>query len=76
MQRARPQEATGPHHRLERAVLVQHTPGFTSADIANIMNEGALLAARGSREITQTDLEMVLDRVVAGSPERRSRNLG
>jgi cell division protease FtsH len=53
----------------------QSTPGFSGADLANAINEAALLAARrGSRQITQKDLEDAVEKVVAG-PERRSRRL-
>ena len=53
--------------------LARRTPGFSGADLANLVNEAALLAAR--REQTKTfmaDFEESIDRVVAG-PERRSR---
>jgi cell division protease FtsH len=54
-------------------VLAKRTPGFTGADLANMLNEGALLAARrGHSKVMQVDLEEALDRVMAG-PERRSR---
>jgi cell division protease FtsH len=54
-------------------IMAKRTPGFTGADLANMLNEGALLAARrGHTKITQTDLEEALDRTIAG-PERRSR---
>jgi cell division protease FtsH len=57
----------------ELEVLARRTPGFTGADLANVMNEAALLAARrGRKEITMSELEESIDRVVAG-PERRSR---
>jgi len=55
--------------------IAQETPGFSGADLANLMNEAALLAAR--REVTkisQIDLEEAVEKVVAG-PERRSRRL-
>jgi cell division protease FtsH len=53
--------------------LAQRTPGFTGADLANVINEAALLAARFSKtEISMRELEEAIDRVVAG-PERRSR---
>lgn len=54
-------------------VIARRTPGFTGADLANVMNEGALLAARhdmGSIGLVQ--LEEAIDRVMAG-PERTSR---
>jgi len=54
-------------------VIARQTPGFTGADLANTINEAALLAARyGSDEITMKQLEEAIDRVIAG-PERRSR---
>ena len=54
-------------------VLARRTPGFTGADLANVVNEAALLAARFSRtEIGMQELEEAIDRVLAG-PERRSR---
>ena len=54
-------------------VLARRTPGFTGADLANVVNEAALLAARFNRsEIAMTELEEAIDRVLAG-PERRSR---
>ena len=54
-------------------VLARRTPGFTGADLANVVNEAALLAARFSRaEIGMDELEEAIDRVLAG-PERRSR---
>ncbi len=55
--------------------LSKRTPGFTGADLANMLNEGALLAARrGHSKINQSDLEEALDRVIAG-PQRKSRVL-
>ncbi|HYY44376.1 MAG TPA: ATP-dependent zinc metalloprotease FtsH, partial [Actinomycetota bacterium] len=54
-------------------VLARRTPGFTGADLANVVNEAALLAARFSRsEISMSELEEAIDRVLTG-PERRSR---
>jgi len=54
-------------------VLARRTPGFTGADLANVVNEAALLAARFNRtEIGMNELEEAIDRVLAG-PERRSR---
>lgn len=53
--------------------LAKRTPGFTGADLANMLNEGALLAARKNRsKIAQDDLEEALDRVIAG-PQRKSK---
>jgi cell division protease FtsH len=54
-------------------VIARRTPGFTGADLANVINEGALLTARRSKPaITMLELEEAIDRVVAG-PERRTR---
>ncbi|HET9121032.1 MAG TPA: ATP-dependent zinc metalloprotease FtsH [Solirubrobacterales bacterium] len=53
--------------------LAGQTPGFTGADLANLINEAALLTARGSkREITMIELEEGIMRVIAG-PEKKSR---
>ncbi len=55
--------------------IARATPGFSGADLANTINEAALLAARRhARTIGQTDLEEAVEKVVAG-PERRSRRL-
>ena len=54
-------------------ILARRTPGFTGADLANLMNEAALLTARGNRKtIGMNELEEAIDRVIAG-PERRTR---
>jgi len=54
-------------------VLARRTPGFTGADLANLMNEAALLAARHSKkQIGMPELEEAIDRVIAG-PERKTR---
>ncbi len=54
-------------------VLAGQTPGFTGADLSNLVNEAALLSARhGKREITQTELEEGIMRVIAG-PEKKTR---
>ncbi len=54
-------------------VLARRTPGFTGADLANLINEAALLAARhGKKRIDMAEMEEGIDRVVAG-PERKSR---
>jgi cell division protease FtsH len=53
--------------------LAGQTPGFTGADLSNLINEAALFAARGGkREITQAELEEGILRVVAG-PEKKTR---
>jgi cell division protease FtsH len=54
-------------------VIARRTPGFTGADLANVINEAALLTARtGQKQITLTTLEESIDRVMAG-PQRRTR---
>jgi cell division protease FtsH len=54
-------------------VLARRTPGFTGADLANLMNEAALLSARfGLAKIGMPQLEEAIDRVIAG-PERKTR---
>ena len=55
--------------------IAARTPGFTGADLANAVNEAALLAARaGQEKIGQAQLEEAIERVIAG-PERRSRRI-
>mgnify|MGYP001381722298 CR=1 FL=1 len=54
-------------------VIAQRTPGFSGADLANLMNEGAILAAReGRKSVTQFDLIRSVEKVMLG-PERKSR---
>ena len=54
-------------------VLAQSTPGFTGADLENVVNEGALQAARrGHKFITRGDLQEAVIKVIAG-PEKKSR---
>jgi cell division protease FtsH len=54
-------------------VISKRTPGFTGADLANTLNESALLAARRNHTVvSMADVEEALDRVMAG-PERKSR---
>ena len=56
--------------------LAGQTPGFTGADLSNLVNEAALLAARsGKKEIGQIELEEGIMRVVAG-PEKKTRVMG
>jgi cell division protease FtsH len=56
--------------------IARATPGFSGADLANAVNEAALLAARLNKtQIGQKDLEEAVEKVVAG-PERKSRRLG
>jgi cell division protease FtsH len=58
---------------IELDTLAGQTPGFTGADLANLINEAALLTARGNkREITMIELEEGIMRVIAG-PEKKSR---
>src|SRR6266511_902138 len=58
---------------IDLEVLARRTPGFTGADLANVVNEAALLSARhGRKEIVNDELEEAIDRVIAG-PERKTR---
>jgi cell division protease FtsH len=58
---------------IDLKVLARRTPGFTGADLANLINEAALLAARRrKKEITMLEMEEAIDRVIAG-PERKNR---
>ena len=54
-------------------VLAQRTPGLSGADLENILNEGALLAARNERtEVTMDDLNSAIDRIIGGL-EKKNR---
>jgi cell division protease FtsH len=56
-------------------VLARQTPGFSGADLANLINEAAILAARGNKKVIgMSELEEAIERVVAG-PEKKSRRL-
>ncbi|MBC8536616.1 ATP-dependent zinc metalloprotease FtsH [Clostridiales bacterium BX7] len=55
------------------STIAKSTPGFTGADLANLLNEAALLAARkNARQITMVDIEEATIKVIAG-PEKKSR---
>jgi len=57
--------------------LARATPGFVGADLENMVNEAAILAARrGKQVITMSEFEEAIERVALGGPERRSRVLG
>ena len=54
-------------------IVAKRTPGFTGADLANVINEAALLSARwGKKAISMKEVEEAIDRVLAG-PERKGR---
>lgn len=54
-------------------IIARRTPGFTGADLSNVLNEGALFAARkNKREVFMEDLEEAIDKVMAG-PEKKSK---
>lgn len=58
---------------VDLGVLARSTPGFVGADLENLVNEGAILAARRNKKmIGQSELEEAIERVIAG-PERKSR---
>ncbi|MDO5025398.1 MAG: ATP-dependent zinc metalloprotease FtsH [Trueperella sp.] len=53
--------------------IARRTPGFSGADLANLLNEAALLAARREHEaIDESDIDEAIDRIIAG-PQRRTR---
>ncbi|MPZ87009.1 MAG: ATP-dependent zinc metalloprotease FtsH [Nitriliruptorales bacterium] len=57
-------------------VIGRRTPGFTGADLANLVNEAALMSARrGEPEVSMSALEDAIDRVIGG-PERKTRLMG
>lgn len=61
---------------VDLSTVAKRTPGFVGADLSNIANEAAILAARGGRDtVTMTDFEAAIDRVMAG-PEKKNRVLG
>ncbi|MDP3646285.1 MAG: ATP-dependent zinc metalloprotease FtsH [bacterium] len=67
------QKPLGPDVKL--SVIAERTPGFSGADLANLMNESAILAAREDRkELAQYDLVRSIEKVMLG-PERRSHIL-
>ncbi|MCH8920142.1 MAG: ATP-dependent zinc metalloprotease FtsH [Chloroflexi bacterium] len=54
-------------------VIAKQTPGFSGADLANLVNESCILAARrGKKKVTMSEFDEAVDRVIAG-PERKSR---
>ena len=58
---------------LDLKAIARQTPGFSGADLANLANEAALLAARRNKEaVNMEELEAAIERVIAG-PERKSR---
>ena len=59
--------------KVDLNVIARETPGFSGADLANLVNEAALLAARrGKNAVSMKELEEAIERVMAG-PERKSR---
>lgn len=58
---------------VEIKTIAKRTPGFTGADLSNLLNEAALLAARKEKvQIEMSDLEEAIDKIIAG-PEKKSR---
>jgi cell division protease FtsH len=58
--------------KVDLAVVARRTPGFTGADLANVMNEAALLAARlDKKQIDDSIIDEAIDRVIGG-PQRKS----
>ncbi len=61
------------HDGVRLDTLARSTPGFSGADLANLVNEGAILAVRkGRRAIDMLDLQEAIDRVIAG-PQKKAR---
>ncbi len=61
---------------VDLAVVAKATVGFTGADLANLLNEAALLAARAGKSlIGMTDIEEALEKVILGGPKKRSRKI-
>ncbi|ATG90741.1 ATP-dependent zinc metalloprotease FtsH [Methylomonas koyamae] len=61
---------------VDLAIVAKRTPGFVGADLSNIANEAAILAARAGRDtVNMADFEAAIDRVMAG-PEKKNRVLG
>ena len=60
-------------HDVDLSIVARRTPGFVGADLANLLNEAALLAARSDRDrVTMNDIDAAADRIVAGL-EKRNR---
>lgn len=58
---------------VELDIIARRTPGFTGADLENLLNEAALLSARrNKKEVNSIELDEAIDRVIAG-PEKKSR---
>lgn len=58
---------------IDLSIIARRTPGFVGADLANLCNESALLAARRNKEaVSMSELEEAIERVIAG-PEKKSR---
>ncbi|WP_170270211.1 ATP-dependent zinc metalloprotease FtsH [Heliorestis acidaminivorans] len=58
---------------LDYKTIAQSTPGFSGADLANLLNEAAILAARkNQKSITMSEVQEAIERIVAG-PEKKSR---
>ncbi len=61
---------------IDLSTVAKRTPGFVGADLSNIANEAAIMAARSGRDtVTMDDFEAAIDRVMAG-PEKKNRILG
>jgi cell division protease FtsH len=59
--------------RVDLELVAKRTPGFVGADLANVANEAAILAARKNRDaVTTADFEAAIDRVIAGPEKKKS----
>ncbi len=61
---------------IDLAAIARQTPGLVGADLENLVNEAAILAARADRNsISMEDLQEAMERVALGGPQRRSRRI-
>lgn len=61
---------------IDLAAIARQTPGLVGADLENLINEAAILAARAERNaISMADLQEAMERVALGGPQRRSRRI-
>ncbi|MBX6722460.1 MAG: ATP-dependent zinc metalloprotease FtsH, partial [Dactylosporangium sp.] len=59
---------------IDPKLLARRTPGFTGADLENMVNEAALLTARrGEKKVSMDSMEEAIDRIMAGGPAKKSR---
>ena len=58
---------------MDLKIVAKGTPGFVGADLANVVNEAAILAARADKDaVESSDIDEAIERVIAG-PKKKSR---